>query len=122
MTKLQFKRKKKGGKSNWGAGLDFFLKNYYNDLDKITEDNYFRRHNKELINEVFKNLFDILNSKAIPYMKRLKDQNRNKTVKNDYQDWINKANRLNHFFKKSKRLSEKVIAINSLTQFLRATY
>jgi len=121
MTKLEFKRKKKGGKDNWGAGWDYLLKDFYDDLDQIIKDNYFRRYNAKLINKIFKNLFKILNSKAIPKMEESRNRNSNKTEKEDCQNWLNKINQLNNFFKKAKKLSEKVIAIDSLVQFLRET-
>lgn len=121
MTKIEFKRKKKGGKSNWGAGWDYLLKDFYDDLDQITKNNYFRCHNPKLINKVFRNLFQILNSKAIPMMKELKNQSPAKTGKENCQDWLNKIEHLNKFFKKAKKLPEKVIAIDSLVQFLRET-
>jgi len=121
MAKLKFKRKKKGGKSNWGAGWDYLLKDFYDDLDQITKDNYFHCHNSKLINKVFKYLFQVLNSKAIPKMEESRNQSSNKIERKDCQDWLNKINQLNNFFKKAKKLSEKVIAIDSLMQFLRET-
>ncbi len=121
MAKLKFKRKKKGGKSNWGAGWDYLLKDFYDDLDQITKDNYFHCHNSKLINKVFKHLFQILNSKAIPKMEESRKENTNKIERKDCQDWLNKIEQLNKFFKRAKKLSEKVIAIDSLVQFLRET-
>lgn len=121
MAKLKFKREKKGGKDNWGAGWDYLLKDFYDDLDQITKDNYFRRYNPKLINKVFKNLFQILNSEAIPRMRKLKNQSPVKTEKKICQDWLNQIKQLNKFFKKARKLSEKVIAIDSLAQFLRET-
>jgi len=121
MTKLKFKRKKKGGKDNWGAGWDYLLRDFYDDLDQITKDNYFHCHNSKLINKVFKNLFKILNFKAIPKMKESRNESSNKIERKDCQNWLDKINQLNNFFKKAKKLSEKVIAIDSLVQFLRET-
>ncbi|MBU2564632.1 hypothetical protein KKA23_03590 [Patescibacteria group bacterium] len=121
MTKLEFKRKKKGGKANWGAGWDHFLKDFYDDLDQITKDNYFHRHNTKLINKTFNSMFEILNLKAIPRMKEFKNKANNKVGKKSCQDWLNRINLLNDFFKRTKRLSEKVIAIDSLVQLLRET-
>lgn len=121
MPKLKFKRKKKGGKDNWGAGWDYMLKDFYNDLDHIIKDNYFRRYNTKLINKAFKNLFQILNSEAIPKMEELKRQEQSKLEKESCQEWLNGAEQLNKFFKKAKKLSDKVIAIDNLVQFLRST-
>lgn len=121
MTKLEFKRKKKGGKSNWGAGWDYLLKDFYNDLDQIIKDNYFHRHNSKLINKVFKSLLQILNLEVIPKMEESRNRSSDKIEREDCQNWLNKINRLNSFFKKAKKLSEKVIAIDSLVQFLRET-
>lgn len=121
MPKLKFKRKKTGGGDNWGAGWDYLLEDFYDDLDQITKDNYFRRYNPKLINKTFRNLFQILNSKAIPKMEELKRQEQSKLEKENCQDWLNGAEQLNKFFKEAKKLSDKVIAVDSLMQFLRST-
>ncbi len=106
MTRISFKRKKSGSGA-WGAGLDYLLKNYWNDLDKIVEDNYYGRHNKKLITSLFPKVFFALNE-AIVKMKR-------------YSGWIKKAKVIQKFGTLAKSLNEKVIFIDTVVQFLRET-
>ncbi len=77
MPELNFKRKKDGKNGSWGVGLDYLLKDYWNDLDKIVEDNYYGRHNAKLINSLLPKVFSAL-QEAILKMKR-------------FGDWIKKA-------------------------------
>lgn len=103
---INFKRKKSGAGS-WGIGLDYLLKDYWNDLDKIVEDNYYGRHNKKLINSLFPKVFLAL-KRAVLLMKK-------------YGDWIKKAQVIQKFGSLAKTLSEKVVFIDAVTQFLRET-
>ena len=121
MPKINFKRKKSGGGSDYGAGWDHMLKDFYDDLDKITEDSYFSRHDEPLINKVFSSLLDILESQAIPKMLGLQTTNTTKAGKENCQEWIEKVTIIKSFFKTAITSSHKVIAIDSLTQFLRET-
>ena len=107
MAKIIFKRKKDGEDGAWGAGLDYLLKDYWNDLDKIVEDNYYGRHNKKLINPLFLKIFSAL-GKAILLMKK-------------YSSWTKKARAIQKFGSSAKTLSEKVIFIDTVVQLLRET-
>ena len=106
MSKLKFKRKK-GGDGAWGAGLDYLLKDYWNDLDKIVEDNYYGRHNKKLINSLFPKVSSAL-QKAILIMKKS-------------DAWIKKAKVIQKFGTAAKSMNEKVVFIDTAVQFLRET-
>src|SRR3989344_3704045 len=54
---------------NWGAGLDYLLKDCWNGLDKIVEDNFYGRHNKKLITSLSAKVFLALNE-AVLIMKK----------------------------------------------------
>ena len=107
MTKINFKRKKDGKDGSWGVGLDYLLKDYWDDLDKLIEDNYYGRHNAELINFLFPKIISAL-EKAILEMKK-------------FGDWTKKALRFRSGRAKAKTLNDKVIFIDTVTQFLRET-
>ena len=83
------------------------MKDYWNDLDKIVKDNYYNRHNKKLINPLFLKTFSAL-EEAMLLMKK-------------YSDWTRKARAIHKFGSSAKTLSEKVIFIDSVVQFLRET-
>jgi|SRR3989344_2442566 len=102
MPNISFKRKKNGSGA-WGVGLDYLLKDYWNDLDKIVEDNYYSRHNKKLINSLFPKVFSAF-QEAIFKMKR-------------YGDWIKKAKVIQKLGASAKSLNEKVVFIDTTTQF-----
>lgn len=121
MSKLNFKRKKTGGGADYGAGWDHLLKDFYDDLDKITEDSYYSRYDEDLIHKVFSSLSDILECKAIPKMLEIKNGSKDRSSKENCQEWVEKATIIKTFFKSAKTSSHKVIAIDSLTQFLRET-
>ena len=106
MPKLNFKRKKSGAGS-LGAGLDYLFKDSWNDLDEIVKDNYYGRHNEELINPLFLKIFSAL-EEAMLLMKK-------------YSDWTRKARAIHKFGSSAKTLNEKVIFIDSVVQFLRET-
>jgi len=108
MPKINFKRKKDGGNGAWGIGLDYLLKDYWNDLDKIVEDSYYGRHNKKLINSLFPKVFLAL-KRAILLMGK-------------HGDLIKKARVIQKFGSSAKALNEKVIFVDAVTQFLRETY
>lgn len=120
-NKLKFKRKKSGGGDGWGAGWDDVLKGYWDDLDKITEDSFYRRHNPKLINRTKQGLREALEKKAIPRMEALYKKVFSKKEKEETKDWIEKAENLKSELLKARTFSDKVIAIDSITQFLRAT-
>ncbi len=107
MPKINFKRKKDGGDGAWGVGLDYLLKDYWNDLDKIIEDNYYGRHNKKLINSLFPKVFSALEKAALLMEK--------------YGGLIKKAQVIQKFSSSAKTLSEKVVFIDAAAQFLRET-
>ena len=92
---------------NWGAGLDYLLKDYWNDLDKIVENNFYGRHNKKLITSLSAKVFSALNE-AILIMKK-------------YGDWVKKAKVIKEFGASAKSLNAGVIFIDAVTQFLRET-
>lgn len=104
MAKIDFKRKKRGAGS-WGVGLDYLLKDYWNDLDKIVEDNYYGRHNKKLINSLFPKVFLAL-KRAVLLMEK-------------HGVLIKKAQVIQKFGPSAKTLSEKVVFIDAVVQFLR---
>ena len=106
MLKINFKRKKSGAGS-WGVGLDYLLKDYWNNLDKIVEDNYYGRHDKKLIDSLFLKVFIALN-RAILKMKR-------------YDNWVEKAENIKRFGALAKSSNNKVVFIDAVTQFLRET-
>ncbi len=108
MPKINFKRKKDGGDGAWGTGLDYLLKDYWNDLDKIVEDSYYGRHNKKLINSLFPKVFLAL-KRAILLMEK-------------HGDLIKKAWVIHKFGSSARALNEKVIFVDAVTQFLRETY
>lgn len=105
--KIDFARKKNGGGSNWGAGLDYLLKDCWGELDRLVEDNYYGRHNAELISCLFLRIFSAL-EKAMIEMK-------------DVAGWLKKAETIKNLGKNSKTLRDKTIFIDSVTQFLRET-
>ncbi len=107
MTKINFKRKKDGGNGAWGAGFDYLLEDYWNDLDKIVEDNYYGRHNAKIINYLLPKISLAL-KEATLMMKK-------------FDDWVKKAQIIQKFGSSAKTLSEKVVFIDAATQFLRET-
>ncbi len=122
VEKLNFKRKKGGRKGgNWGVGWDDVLKEYWDNLDQITKDNYYRRYNPKLINQVGRGLYKVLETKAVPRMEEFYRKTFSKKEKESIKDWIKQAKKLKKNLLKAKTLSAKVIAIDSITQFLRAT-
>ena len=107
MFMINFRRKKDGKDGAWGVGLDYLLKDYWDDLDKLIEDNYYDRHNAKLINFLFPKILSAL-EKAILEMKK-------------FSDWIKKAKKIQNFGKTSKTFGEKVVFIDVTAQFLRET-
>jgi len=105
---INFKRKKDGRNGSWGVGLDYLLKDYWNDLDKVVEDNYCGRHNTKLINFLFPKVFLAL-KRAILLMEK-------------HGDLIKKAKVIQKFGSSAETLNEKVIFMDAVTQFLRETY
>ncbi len=114
IKKISFKRKKGGGDGGWGVGLDYLLKDYWDDLDKLVKDNYYGRHNAKLINFLFPKIFLALEN-SIGEMKRLCGSGKKMA------DWVKKAKKIQNFGKTSKTLGEKVVFIDATTQFLRET-
>jgi len=107
MAKINFKRKKDGGDGAWGVGLDYLLKDYWNDLDKIVEDNYYGRHNTKTINYLLPKISLALKEATL--------------VMKKFGDWVKKAQIIQKFSSSAKTLSEKVVFIDAATQFLRET-
>ncbi len=114
MFKINFKRKKDGKDGAWGVGLDYLLKDYWDDLDKLIEDNYYGRHNAKLINFLFPKILSALEN-SVNEMKRLCGKGKR------VAGWIKKVKKLQNFGKTSKTLGEKVVFIDATTQFLRET-
>jgi phosphohistidine swiveling domain-containing protein len=113
IKKPKFKRGK-GKDGGWGAGLDYLLKPHWDDLDVLIEHNYYARHDKKLINRLFKAAKIALNN-SIPEMKKLCRKGPG------LDDWIKEAKKIGNFGKSAKKESEKVIFIDAAVQFLRAT-
>ncbi len=118
ISKLIFKRKKGGGGSNWGAGFDYLFKDYWEDLDRLVEDNYYGRHNKELINHLFQEILKAF-KKTVSEMKNLCGADIDKS---GLKNWIKKGKNIENFSKAAKTLNDKVIFIDAVVQFLRETY
>ena len=104
---INFKRKKDGGDGAWGVGLDYLLKDYWDDLDKLIEDNYYGWHDAKLINLLLSKISLALDG-AILKMKKS-------------DDWIKKAKVIQKFGAAAKSINEKVVFIDTATQFLRET-
>ncbi len=116
MKKINFKRRKGGGDGDWGAGLDYLLKDYWDDLDKLIENNYYNRHNAKLINFLFPKIMSTL-EKAVLEMQQLCGKS-----SKGLTDWIKKIEKIRNFGTTSKTLEKKVIFIDATTQFLRGTF
>ncbi len=114
MTKSFFRRRT-GGDGGWGVGLDYLLKEYRDKLDELTEDNYYGRHNIRLINYLFPRMERAL---EISFTE-MKEFSRNGKDKKLLQDWARKAKKIQSFGRHAKGLSEKVLFIDTVTQFLR---
>lgn len=114
IKKISFKRKKGGGDGEWGVGLDYLLKDYWDDLDKLVEDNYYGRHNAKLINFLFPKVLLALEN-SVSEMKCFCGSGKKMA------DWIKKAKKIQNFGKTSKTLGEKVVFIDTTVQFLRET-
>lgn len=110
-----FKRKKEGGGPNWGAGWDDLLKDYWDDLDRIWEDNYYGRHDLQLIDRVFNGMEAILEGKAMQRIRKYCQK-----AGEDERGWANQIKQIISYFKGVKTTSDKVIAVNAAEQFLRA--
>jgi phosphohistidine swiveling domain-containing protein len=113
MKKPKFKRGN-GGDGGWGAGLDYLLKPYWDDLDVLTEHNYYGRHDKKLINHLFESVKTALNNSILEMKKLCKSGP-------GLDDWIKETRKIENLGKSAKKESEKVIFIDAVTQFLRAT-
>lgn len=107
MFMINFKRKKDGKDGAWGVGLDYLLKDYWDDLDKVVEDNYYGRHDVKLINFLFPKVSLAL-KKSISDMKK-------------FSNWVRKARSIQKFGALAKSINEKVVFIDAVTQFLRET-
>ncbi len=116
MAKITFKRKR-GGDSKWGAGLDYIFKDYWGKLDILVEDNYYRRHNSKLINFLFPKMLIALEGAIL----KIKNEYENKKDKEGLSDWVRKAGNIKKFGKSAKTLDKKTIFIDSIVQFLRET-
>ncbi len=114
MQKINFKRKKGGGGDNWGAGLDYLLKDFWEKLDELVKNNYYGKHNKQLINFLFPKISLALKN-SVSEMKGSCEKGEG------LSDWIKKAKKIQNFSKSAKNLSGKVVFIDSATQFLRET-
>ncbi len=95
--------------------LDYLLKEYRDKLDELTEDNYYGRHNPRLINYLFPKIERALEASFL----EIKKFSRGSKDKKLLQDWARKASKIRSFGRRAKGLSEKVLFIDSTTQFLR---
>lgn len=114
MTKDFFKRKI-GGDGGWGVGLDYLLKEYRDKLDELTEDNYYGRHNPRLINYLLPEMKHALEM-SFAEMKKFSRNGKGKKLP---RDWARKASKIRILGKHAKKLNEKVLFIDVVTQFLR---
>ncbi len=112
----EFKRRKKsGGGSNWGAGWDDLCKDYWDELEQISEDNLNGIHNEQLISQVFSEMENVMENKVLPRIGRYTE-----AIGADGSEWSQFAREVLGYFKEAKTVSDKVIAINSAEQFIRA--
>lgn len=107
----------RGVGASWGAGLDYLLKEHWDKLDQLVEDNYYGRHNSDLINYLFPQIDKVL-EKSVLEMRRLCGKEGDKEL---LDGWIRKAKEIQSFGEVAKTLNEKVVFIDTVTQFLRET-
>lgn len=115
--KIVFKRKKNGGDCDWGQGLDYLLKPFWEELDKFVEDNYYFRHKAKRIDFLFKNSFIVLEKSKKAMGKACLFGN-----KNFFSAWVKKLADLADYGKKSRKLNQKAVFIDAVSQFLRESY
>jgi len=120
MAKINFKRKE-NGPGSWGIGFGYLLKDSWNDLDKLSEDNYYGRHNKKLINSLFPKVFLAL-KRAVLIMKKYDERiKKTRSIQKFGSYCVKKAQSIQKFGFSAKTLNQKVIFIDATAQFLRET-
>lgn len=97
------------------AGWDDLYEDCFEGINQIIEDNLKQVHNEEVINNIFPKMTLALD-KAIEKMKGLPGDEEKK------KPWFEKADRLKEFLESVDTMNKKVIGINMVDQFLRATY
>lgn len=95
--------------------MDYLLKEYRDKLDELTEDNYYGRHNPKLINYLLPKMEHALEM-SFAEMKKFSRNGKDKKL---LKDWARKASKIQSLRRHAKRLNEKVIFIDVVTQFLR---
>lgn len=97
------------------AGWDDLYEQYFEEINKVIEDNIKQKHNKKLVEELFKNMLIVL-EKAKEKMSNLEGDKEKK------KPWFEKLKNIVEYAKNAHTTSKKVITINMVDQFLRSTY
>ena len=97
------------------AGWDDLYEDCFESINKIIEDNLKLEHDEELILKIFPQMIQALD-RAVIRMQNLDGDESSK------KDWFMKVDRLQEFLKDAETVNTKVISINIIDQFLRATY
>ncbi|MCX6749205.1 MAG: hypothetical protein NTW17_00465 [Candidatus Pacearchaeota archaeon] len=97
------------------AGWDDLYEDCFEGINKIIEDNLELKHDETLIKAVFPKMIKALEKAII----RMKDLNYDELMK---KPWFAKAQNISEFSKNAETVNKKVISINMIDQFLRATY
>ena len=100
---------------NKKAGWDDLYENYFEDINKLIEDNLSLRHNIELIEGLFSKMLKVLD-KAEKRMQEFKSD------ENEKKGWYIKLKNIRDYAKEADTSNKKVITITIIDQFLRATY
>jgi len=97
------------------AGWDDLYEDCFEGINQIIKDNLELKHNEELIEKIFSKMLDALD-KATQRMNELEENESEK------EPWFFKANNIKEYSKEADTTNKKVITINLIDQFLRATY
>ncbi|MDO8623227.1 MAG: hypothetical protein Q7R52_03180 [archaeon] len=100
---------------NKRAGWDDLYEEYFEDIEKIIEDNLNLKHNGKLVEKTFLNMTKVLDKAII----RMENAEGNKETK---KPWFEKVKNLKEFADAADTVNKKVISITIIDQFLRATY
>jgi len=105
------------------AGWDDLYEEYFEDIEKIMEDNIVFKHNNELIEKTFFSMLNVL-EKASEKMKLLEsDAEPDPDAKPTWSpSWHFTFKNIKDFADAADTINKKVIAITMIDQFLRATY
>jgi ATP-dependent RNA circularization protein (DNA/RNA ligase family) len=97
------------------AGWDNLYEDCFEDINKIVEDNLNLKHDKEIIEKVFLKMLKALEN-------AIKKMENEENIYEEKAPWFDKANNIYEYSKTADTLNKKVITINMIDQFLRATY